>query len=110
VLCVAAAYADGTTIISDARELRVKESDRIAAMAAELGKLGASVRELPDGMEITGKSALDGGVCESHGDHRVAMSIAVAGLAARGNTTVKDTEWIDTSFPGFQGLLRKAAY
>lgn len=110
VLCVAAAYADGTTTITDARELRVKESDRIATMAAELGKLGASVRELPDGMEIRGKNTLPGGVCESHGDHRVAMSIAVAGLASQGTTTVRDTAWIDTSFPGFEALLRKAAY
>jgi 3-phosphoshikimate 1-carboxyvinyltransferase len=110
ILSVAAAYAEGTTIIKDAAELRVKESDRIATMARELLKLGVTVKELPDGMEITGKESLDGAVCESHGDHRIAMSLTVAGLAARGETVVRDTEWIDTSFPGFERLLRKAAY
>jgi 3-phosphoshikimate 1-carboxyvinyltransferase len=110
VLSVAAAYAGGTTVIKDAAELRVKESDRIATMARELKKLGAAVRELPDGMEITGREALDGAVCESHGDHRIAMSMAVAGLAARGETVVRDAGWIDTSFPGFERLLRQAAY
>jgi 3-phosphoshikimate 1-carboxyvinyltransferase len=110
VLSVAASYAEGTTIIKDAAELRIKESDRIATMASELKKLGVAVKELPDGMEITGRDALDGGVCESHGDHRIAMSLAVAGLAARGETVVHDTAWIDTSFPGFERLLRQAAY
>ena len=110
VLSVAAAYAQGTTVIKDAAELRVKESDRIATIAAELRKMGAIVRELPDGMEITGRDALDGATCESHGDHRIAMSMAVAGLAAKGDTVVKDTQWIDTSFPGFERLLTQAAY
>lgn len=110
VLSVAASYAEGTTIIKDAAELRVKESDRIATMAAELEKLGAAVKELPDGMEIIGRDSLDGAVCQSHGDHRIAMSLAVAGLAARGETVVRDTAWIDTSFPGFERLLRQAAY
>jgi 3-phosphoshikimate 1-carboxyvinyltransferase len=109
-LAVAAAFAAGTTVIRDAAELRVKESDRIATMAVELKKLGVSVKELPDGMEISGRDALEGAVCESHGDHRIAMSMAVAGLAARGETVVRDTEWIDTSFPGFERLLRQAAY
>jgi 3-phosphoshikimate 1-carboxyvinyltransferase len=110
VLAVAAAYAQGTTVIRDAAELRVKESDRIATIAAELRKMGALVRELPDGMEITGRETLDGATCESHGDHRIAMSMAVAGLAAQGDTVVRDTEWIDTSFPGFERLLMQAAY
>jgi 3-phosphoshikimate 1-carboxyvinyltransferase len=110
VLSVAAACAEGTTIIRDAAELRVKESDRIASMAAELRKLGVAVTELPDGMEITGRPALTGAACESHGDHRIAMSMAVAGLAARGETVVRDTGWIDTSFPGFERLLKLAAY
>ena len=107
VLAVAAAFAEGTTVISDAAELRVKESDRIATMAAELRKLGAQVRELPDGMEITGRGRLTGAVTESHGDHRIAMSLAVAGLAAAGRTVVRDASWIDTSFPGFAGMLRQ---
>lgn len=110
VLSVAAACAEGVTVIRNAAELRVKESDRIATMAGELMKLGAEVRELPDGMEITGRERLTGARCESHGDHRIAMSLAVAGLAARGETRVKDTKWIDTSFPGFEKLLRRAAY
>jgi 3-phosphoshikimate 1-carboxyvinyltransferase len=107
VLSVAASYAEGTSIIKDASELRVKESDRIATTVAELKKMGAYVTERPDGMEITGKETLDGAICESHGDHRIAMSLAVAGLAARGETVVRDTDWIETSFPGFDRLLRE---
>ncbi len=110
VLAVAASCAEGKTLIKDAMELRVKESDRIATMAAELRKMGAIVTELPDGMEISGGDSLIGAICDSHGDHRVAMSLAVAGLAARGDTIVRDTEWIETSFPGFEQLLRRAAY
>jgi len=110
ILAVAASYAVGTTMIRDAAELRVKESDRIATMAAELRKLGAAITEHPDGMEIRGSAALTGSICESHGDHRVAMSLAVAGLAARGETVVRDTAWIETSFPGFGQLLQRAAY
>ncbi|MDH4163736.1 MAG: 3-phosphoshikimate 1-carboxyvinyltransferase [Nitrospirota bacterium] len=110
VLAVAAACAEGTTVIRDAEELRVKESDRIATMAAELRKLGADVRERPDGMEIAGTKRLRGNLCESHGDHRIAMSLAVAGLAAEGVTTVRDTEWIETSFPGFAAMLENAVH
>lgn len=110
VLAVAAACAEGTTTIRNAEELRVKESDRIATMATELRKLGADVRELPDGMEITGKKTLRGSLCESHGDHRIAMSLAVAGLVAEGTTTVRDAEWIETSFPGFSAMLGRIAY
>lgn len=110
VLSVAASYAEGKTVIRDAAELRVKESDRIATMAGELRKMGVVVAENPDGMEITGKDLLDGATCESHGDHRIAMSVAIAGLAARGETRVRDAGWIDTSFPGFERLLRQAAY
>jgi 3-phosphoshikimate 1-carboxyvinyltransferase len=108
VLSVAAAYADGTTVIKDASELRVKESDRIATMANELRKMGVAIREFPDGMEIVGKERLDGAVCESHGDHRIAMSMAVAGLAATKETVVRETGWIETSFPGFERLLTQA--
>ncbi len=107
VLAVAASYAEGTSIVKDASELRVKESDRIATMVAELKKMGAQVVERPDGMEITGRETLDGAICESHGDHRIAMSMAVAGLAAQGETVVRDAEWIETSFPGFERLLRQ---
>jgi 3-phosphoshikimate 1-carboxyvinyltransferase len=110
VLAVAASCAEGTTVIQDAAELRVKESDRIATMAQELRKMGAVITERPDGMEITGQKALSGSTCESHGDHRIAMSMAVAGLAAKGDTIVRDCGWIDTSFPGFERLLKQAAY
>lgn len=110
VLSVAAAYAQGKTVIRGAAELRVKESDRIATMAAELRKMGAGVTEFPDGMEITGRDRLRGAQCESHGDHRIGMSLAVAGLAAEGETAVLDAGWIDTSFPGFERLLKQAAY
>lgn len=110
ILSVAASYAEGTTVIQDASELRVKESDRIATIAAELRKMGVVITEREDGMEILGREALDAAVCESHGDHRIAMSMAVAGLAARGETRVRDCDWIDTSFPGFERLLKQAAY
>ncbi len=110
VLAVAAAYAEGTTVIRDASELRVKESDRIATMAGELRKLGVEVAERPDGMEIKGRETLRGAECESHGDHRIAMSMAVAGLAAEGETIVRDTGWIETSFPGFEQSLKQVAY
>jgi 3-phosphoshikimate 1-carboxyvinyltransferase len=109
VLSVAASCAEGATVIRDAAELRVKESDRIAAIAAELRKMGVTVTEFPDGMEIAGRDKLTGAVCESHGDHRVAMAMAIAGLAAAGETVVRDTGWIDTSFPGFERLLHQAA-
>jgi len=109
VLSVAAACAQGKTVIQGAAELRVKESDRIATMAAELRKMGAEVTEFPDGMEITGRDRLRGVRCESHGDHRIAMSLAVAGLAAEGETIVRDAGWIDTSFPGFERLLKQVA-
>lgn len=110
VLSVAASYAAGKTVIRDAAELRVKESDRISTMAGELRRMGVMVTELPDGMEIIGRDVLDNAVCESHGDHRIAMSMAIAGLAARGETVVRDAGWIDTSFPGFERILRQTAY
>ncbi|MEW6324786.1 MAG: 3-phosphoshikimate 1-carboxyvinyltransferase [Nitrospirota bacterium] len=107
ILCVAAAMAEGETVIRDAQELRVKESDRIAVMAAELRKFGVAVDELPDGVRIAGGAPLRGAVASSHGDHRVAMALAVAGLAAKGETVIEDTACIETSFPGFAGLLQR---
>jgi 3-phosphoshikimate 1-carboxyvinyltransferase len=107
VISVAAALAEGTTIISDAEELRVKETDRIAAMVSELGKLGAQVEARPDGMVITGIEQLNKGTVSSHGDHRIAMSMAVAALSARGDVTIEDTACTETSFPGFWTLLEK---
>jgi len=104
-ICVAASLAAGRTIVSGAAELRVKETDRIAAMAANLRLAGVTVVETPDGMEITGVERLSGCRAESFGDHRIAMSMLVAGLAASGETSVDDTECIATSFPGFLDLL-----
>jgi len=103
VVAVAAAFAEGTTKIRDAKELRVKESDRIGTMAANLGELGITTTEYEDGMDIIGgrTRTMSGSVFNSHGDHRVAMSMIVAGLATEGEMRVWDTECIDTSFPGF---------
>lgn len=105
VLFVAAAAAEGTTRFSGIAELRVKESDRIGAMASGLKRLGVRVEELPDGARVHG-GVIAGGTVESRDDHRVAMSFAVAGTAARGPVIVRDTENIDTSFPGFADCLR----
>ncbi len=109
VLCVAAALAEGRTIVREAKELRVKETDRIAAMAANLRNAGVDVTETEDGMEIEGRGRLLGGTFESRGDHRIAMSMLVAGLAAEGEVTVNDVECIATSFPNFMALLDRVA-
>jgi len=103
---VAAAFASGTTVISDAQELKVKESDRIKTTAGELKKMGARIEEKEDGLVIEGGFPLKGAVCESHGDHRIAMSLAVAALASEGETTVLDCDCIGTSFPGFYTILK----
>jgi 3-phosphoshikimate 1-carboxyvinyltransferase len=107
ILCVTAALAQGKTKITGAKELRVKESDRIAAIAAELRKMGVSVEELEDGLIIEGREKLQPAVIQSYGDHRIAMSMAIAGLMADGETTILDTDCINTSFPGFMGILER---
>jgi 3-phosphoshikimate 1-carboxyvinyltransferase len=107
VLSVAAALAEGVTTIRDAGELRVKETDRIAAIASELTKLGADITPTPDGMVIHGRERLHGGTVSSHGDHRIAMSCAVAAQVATAPVTISDTACTDTSFPGFWDLLEK---
>ena len=107
VLFVAAACARGETLVSGAEELRVKESDRIAVMAKGLKQLGADVEALPDGMRIRG-GQLTGGAIDSGGDHRIAMSFAIASLRARGPIEIADTANVATSFPGFVGLARQA--
>lgn len=118
ILAVAAAVARGRTAIRDAEELRIKETDRIRAIAAELPRFGVEVREFKDGLEIHGVGArsprpgggtppLHGGSGQSHGDHRMAMSLAVLGTIARGTTTIDDTVCISTSFPGFVSLLKQ---
>ncbi len=106
-LFIAAACAEGETIVEGAEELRVKESDRIAVMAAGLAALGARVEPRPDGMVIQG-GPLSGGHIDSHGDHRIAMSFAVASLAASGPIEIDDTANVATSFPGFVALAREA--
>lgn len=108
VLAVAASLAEGETVIRDAAELRVKESDRIEALARELGRLGARVEARPDGLAIVGTRRLRGGRVASAGDHRIAMALAVAGLCADGAVTVDDPACIETSFPGFADALRHA--
>ena len=105
VIAAAACYASGETVIADAAELRVKESDRIKTMAAELGRMGATVIQTDDGMIILGGIPLHGAVCESYNDHRVAMSVAVAALGAKGETQIKDCGCVDISLPGYFDAL-----
>jgi 3-phosphoshikimate 1-carboxyvinyltransferase len=107
-LAIAASQAEGTTTIRGARELRVKESDRVAAIASGLRALGVSVEELPDGLVIEGPASVTGGRIDSHGDHRIAMAFAVAGLVADGNVVVDGWSCVDTSFPGFLDVLGRA--
>ena len=106
ILAIAASFAEGTTVIRDARELRVKETDRIAALCSELKKIGADVEEHDDGMVIRGKEILSGAVCNSYGDHRIAMSMLIAGLFSQGETAVENCACIKTSFPQFMGCLQ----
>jgi 3-phosphoshikimate 1-carboxyvinyltransferase len=106
ILAVAATQAAGETVVRDARELRVKETDRIAAVVNELRKMGAQIEERADGFVVSGPSQLHGAAVQSHGDHRLAMALAVAGLAAEGETIVHGAEVIDDSYPGFAAALR----
>lgn len=107
VLAVAAALAEGTTVIKDAAELRVKESDRLAVVAHHLGAMGADVTEHADGLEIRGGRPLHGARLASHGDHRIAMAFAVAGLFAEGETVIEDAACVETSYPGFDRQLQQ---
>lgn len=107
ILAVAAVFAEGTTIIRDAQELRVKESDRITVMAQQLNKMGAKVTELPDGMEITGGTSLVGAEVDSYTDHRIAMSLAIAALNTTGTTTIHRAEAAAISYPNFTNTLRE---
>lgn len=106
VLAVAAAFAEGTTRIRNAAELRVKESDRIATTAGNLRAMGGKVEEFPDGLEITGGAPLHGATMDCFGDHRIAMSFLMAGLNAEGSTTLLNCHSINTSYPGFEEHLR----
>jgi 3-phosphoshikimate 1-carboxyvinyltransferase len=109
VLAVAALAADGVTEVRDAAELRVKESDRIAAVVRELGKMGARIEDRADGLVIRGPQRLRGAHVASGGDHRMAMALAVAGLVADGETLIEDAACIETSFPGFAAALNALA-
>lgn len=105
ILAVAGALASGTTIIRQAEELRVKETDRIAAIAHNLRAMGAQVIELNDGLEIHGRASLRGARVASFGDHRIAMAFAIAGMFAEGETIVQDVECVRESYPGFEKAL-----
>jgi 3-phosphoshikimate 1-carboxyvinyltransferase len=106
VLAVAATQATGVTHIRDAAELRVKETDRIATTVAELRALGAAIEAHPDGFTVRGPTPLRGGAVHSHGDHRLAMALVVAGLVAQDELEVQRAECIADSFPGFVDLIR----
>jgi 3-phosphoshikimate 1-carboxyvinyltransferase len=105
----AALAADGLPEGRDAAELRVKESDRIAMLARELGKMGARIDERPDGLAIRGPQRLRGAHVASGGDHRMAMALAVAGLVADGETLIDDVACVETSFPGFAATVNALA-
>lgn len=109
ILAVAALFAKGITEIRDAAELKVKESNRIAAICQGLQRLGARMEELPDGLRIYGGQSLQGNTCDSFNDHRIAMALAVAGLRAQGDTYIEGAEAIDISFPGFKETLNMLA-
>jgi 3-phosphoshikimate 1-carboxyvinyltransferase len=106
LIAVVASQAEGTTEVRDAAELRVKETDRIATTVSELRKLGARIEPAPDGFTVEGPTALMGGAVEGHGDHRLAMALSIAALAARGPSTVYGAEVTGDSFPGFETTLQ----
>jgi 3-phosphoshikimate 1-carboxyvinyltransferase len=106
VLAAAAPYSEDGLEVRDGRELRVKESDRIAAVASNLRKMGAEVEELPDGLRIPGRQKLSGAEVESFGDHRIAMAFAVAALRAEGETLIHGADAAGVSYPGFFDDLR----
>ncbi len=105
ILAVAAVFASGKTVIKDAGELRVKESDRLAVMATELGKMGANITELADGLEIQGGNNLTGAEVDSFTDHRIAMSLAIAALNATDQTTINRADAASISYPNFVSTM-----
>ncbi len=107
VLAVAAAFAQGTTTIKDAAELRVKESDRITNVCINLKKMGADVEEFEDGMVIRGGKPLNGAIIETFKDHRIAMAFAIAACAAKENSYITESKWADISFPDFFSILNR---
>ncbi|WP_267383875.1 3-phosphoshikimate 1-carboxyvinyltransferase [Cyanobacterium sp. uoEpiScrs1] len=107
ILTVAAVFAQGITVIKDAAELRVKESDRLAAIASQLNRMGARITEFPDGLEIVGGTPLTGGELDSYADHRIAMSLVIAALMAKGPTIIHRSEAIAVSYPEFITTLQQ---
>ena len=105
VIAVVACFAEGQTVIADAEELKVKESDRIQTTVCELSKMGADIKGTDDGMIINGGNTLHGAECESYDDHRIAMSIAVAALGAVGETIINNADCANISFPNYYELL-----
>lgn len=106
IFAVVAAYAEGETTVQDAGELRLKETDRIEALSQELTKLGVDIEEREDGFRIGGGRPLAGGALEAHGDHRIAMALAVAGLAAEKPVEILDADIVEESFPHFSKTLQ----
>ncbi|MGL5514667.1 MAG: 3-phosphoshikimate 1-carboxyvinyltransferase, partial [Sporomusa sp.] len=104
ILAVAALFADGRTVVQGAEELRVKETDRLKAVAVELGKMGAKIIETADGLSIEGPQQLKFAVCHSHDDHRMAMALAIAGVAAHG-VEIQEPECVQVSYPDFFTVL-----
>ena len=107
VIAVLAAYADGTTIIRDAQELKVKESNRLDIMVHHLSAMGADITGTDDGMIIHGGKSLKGAILDSFLDHRIAMSFAIASLAAEGATSITNAECVNISYPEFYEDLRR---
>ncbi len=107
ILAVAAAFAEGTTEIREAEELRVKETDRIDAMVKNLRLLGAEVEEFQDGMTITGGKPLKGATVHSYDDHRIAMAMGIAALGATGDTTIEEAQCASVSFPEFFQTIKR---
>ncbi|PHO06767.1 3-phosphoshikimate 1-carboxyvinyltransferase [Thermoanaerobacterium thermosaccharolyticum] len=105
IIAVAASYAEGETVIKDAEELKVKESNRIDTMVCELKKMGADIEATNDGMIIHGRETLNGVLVDSYNDHRVAMSLSIAALRAEGSTKIKNAECVNISFPDFYSVL-----
>jgi 3-phosphoshikimate 1-carboxyvinyltransferase len=109
VLAVLGTQTEQGLTFRGAAELRVKESDRLAAVAGNLRRMGAAVEEFPDGLRIAGRQTLRGAEIDPHDDHRIAMAFAVAGLVAQGNTAIKKCDCVDISFPDFFDELARVA-
>ena len=106
LIALAACFAKGETVIKEAGELRTKESDRIKTIVQELSKLGADISETPDGIVIRGTGQLHGNAVMSHGDHRIAITMGIAGLLATGTTTIDEAEIAKVSYPNFWDDLK----